>query len=246
MDNLIDSKQNKQKILEEFLKICALDGCSVESLKKSLKNCNIDENLHQLIFENGLLDLIDFYIDSYNQKILKIINKNYPDFLKLKIRQKIKIASFVRFEIESENKIAIQRIINFCLDPKNFINCEYNFRPLSLGLKINYKIADFIWSMIGDKSTDFNFYTKRLTLSKILLRTLFVFLKDDASDLKTTSDFLDNQIKKVMEFEKFKANIKNFSSQIKEKLYQFHFKENGELKSPKEIFKDLPFIRLFK
>ena len=38
----------------------------------------------------------------------------------------------------------------------------------------------------------------------------------------------------------------DFSSQIKEKLYQFHLKENGELKSPKEIFKDLPFIRLFK
>ncbi len=246
MDNLIDSNENKQKILEEFLKICALDGCSIESLKKSIKNCNIDENLHQCIFENGLLDLIDFYVDSYNQKILEIINKNHPDFLKLKIRQKIKIAAFTRFKVESENKIAIQRIINFCLDPKNFINSEYNLKPISLGLKINYKIADFIWLTIKDESTDFNFYTKRLTLSKILLRTMFVFLKDDSSDLKNTSDFLDAQITKVMEFEKFKANVKNFSSQIKEKLYQFHLKENGELKSPKEIFKDLPFIRLFK
>jgi ubiquinone biosynthesis protein COQ9 len=246
MDNLIDSDSNKQKILEEFLKICAFEGCNIDSLKKSLKNCNIDENLYAIIFENGLLDLIDFYIANYNQKILKIINENYPEFSKLKIRQKIKIASFARFEIEAKNKIAIQRIINFCLNPKNLINSEYNLRPLSLGLKINYKIADFIWLTIGDKSTDFNFYTKRLILSKILLRTVFVFLKDDSRDLKNTSDFLDNQIKKVMEFEKYKANIKNFSSQIKERLYQFHFKENGELKSPKEIFKDLPFIRLFK
>ena len=34
-----------------------------------------------------------------------------------------------------------------------------------------------------------------------------VFLKDDSSDLKNTSDFLDAQITKVMEFEKFKASM---------------------------------------
>ncbi len=246
MDNLIDSEKNKQRILEEFLKVCALDGCNIESLKKSLRNCDIDEKFHQLIFENGLIDLINFYIANYNQKSLEIINRNYPEFLTFKIRQKIKILSLARFKVETANKIAIQRIINFCLDLKNFIDSEYNFRPLTLGLELNYKIADFIWLAIQDKSTDFNFYTKRLTLSKIFLRTLFVFLKDDSDNLENTSAFLDNQIEKVMKFEKYKAKIKNFSSQIKEKLYQFHFKENGELKSPKEIFKDLPFIRLFK
>lgn len=246
MDNLIDSDENKEIILEEFLEVATSDGCTNQALKKAFTNCEIDPNLINVFFENGLVDLINFYISNYNQKALEKINEDYPNFSRLKVRQKIKLLTLARFEVEIDNKTPIRRIINFCLNPKNIINSEYHAKPLELGLIINYKIADFIWHAINDKSTNFSFYTKRLILSKIVFRTIFAFLVDESDDLKDTSDFLDQEIERVMKFEKHKQNIKNFSSQIKEKLYQFSHKENNQLKSLKEIFKDLPFIRLFK
>ena len=78
-----------------------------------------------------------------------------------------------------------------------------------------------------------------MTLGKIILRTVLVFLKDQSKNLDQTKNFIDSQIEKVMKFEKRKAQIKKFTSEV-------FLNEKGELKSPKQIVKKLPFIRLIK
>jgi ubiquinone biosynthesis protein COQ9 len=102
-----------------------------------------------------------------------------------------------------------------------------------------FKIADFIWREIRDQSTDFNFYTKRLTLAKIILRSLLVFVKDDSENFTKTKNFIDSQIANVMKFEKRKMQVKKIVTAA-------FLNENGGLKSPKEIVKNLPFFRLIK
>lgn len=242
---ILDSNENKEKILKEFLQICQIEGWNVDSIKKALKNSEIEEKFHSLIFENGIVDLIEFYIDSYNEKMAEEINKNQPDFHTKKIREKIKIAVFTRFLIERENKIAIQRLANFLVNYRN-LSINYGANPLFFSLKSCYKIADFIWFFIHDKSTDFNFYSKRLVLSKIILRSIFVFLKDETEDLSKTSVFIDAQIAKVMKFEETKFKIKKFFSDKKETAQNICLNENGDLKSLKNFVKDLPFFRLIK
>jgi ubiquinone biosynthesis protein COQ9 len=242
---IFDSIETKQKILSQFLELVEFDSWSEETLKKAIRNSNIDDKFQNLIFENGCLDLIKFYIDQQNIKSSQLIEK-IPDFKNLKIRDKIKKSLYSRFEVELENKIALQRLVNFYLDPNNFLSIKYGPKPLLQSLKSCYKIADFIWYNIGDKSTDFNFYTKRITLSKIILCSLFVFLRDDNSEFERTKRFIDIQIEKVMNFEKRKAKIKDMSSKVKSGFLEFILDENGLPKSPKKILKNLPFIRLFK
>lgn len=241
---IIDSYENKIKILQEFLKICQFEGWSEEALDMALKNCQIDEKLKNLIFENGCLSLAEFYIESQNDLTLRKI-KDDGDFSSQKIRDKIRILLYERFEIEKEHKIALQRLVNFYVNPKNFTTIKYGPKPLAEGLKTGIKIADFMWRAIGDQSTDFNFYTKRLTLAKIILRSLIVFLKDDSSDLNKTKKFIDLEIEKVMRFAKCKAQVKQSFSSLKAGAAHFCLNENGSLKSAKEIVKSLPFIRLF-
>lgn len=242
---IFDSTETKQKILSQFLELVEFDGWSEETLKKAIRNSNIDDKFQNLIFENGCLDLIKFYIDQQNIKSAKLIEK-ISDFKNLKIRDKIRNSLYLRFEVELENKIILQRLVNFYLDPNNFLSIKHGPKPLLQSFKSCYKIADFIWYNIGDKSTDFNFYTKRITLSKIILRSLFVFLKDDSNNFERTKNFIDNQIEKVMNFEKRKAKIKDMSSKVKSGFLEFVLDENGLPKSPKKILKNLPFIRLFK
>jgi ubiquinone biosynthesis protein COQ9 len=242
---IFDSLETKQKVLSHFLEIAAFDGWSEETLKKSINACDIDDKFKNLIFENGCLDLIEFYIEQQNQQSAKMLAQN-PDFKDLKIRDKIKSSLYFRFEVEAQNKVVLQRLINFYLDPKNFLSVERGPRPLIQSLKSCYKIADFIWYNIGDKSTDFNFYTKRLTLSKIILRSLFVFLKDDSENLEKTKNFIDLQIENVMKFEKRKTQFKAISKKIKNGALELVLDDSGTLKPPSKIFKNLPFIRLFK
>jgi ubiquinone biosynthesis protein COQ9 len=240
---LIDCAENKEKILLEFLKICAFDGWNKESLIKAFQACKIDEVFYSLVFPNDCLDLASFYIDYQNTKSIAVL-KNIEDFSAQKIRDKIRFSLYARFLVEKENKLALQRLLNFYIDCKNFTSVGRGIKPISQGLKSCYDIADFIWFNIGDQSTDFNFYTKRFTLGKIIFRSLFVFLKDDSLDLQKTKKFIDNEIEKVMNFAKRKAQIKKFTENFTKTFGDFIFDDKGCLKPSRKIIKSLPFFRL--
>ncbi len=235
---LLDSHETKEKVLAEFLKICTFDGWNDSVLSQAVYNSGISESFTNLIFENGCLEIAEFYIQSQNKKASEKI-KAIENFHTQKIRDKIRLALYARFEIEKDNQVAIQRFINFYLDPKNFTSFEVGARPAIQGMRNCFKIADFIWREIRDQSTDFNFYTKRLTLAKIILRSLLVFVKDDSENFTKTKNFIDSQIANVMKFEKRKMQVKKIVTAA-------FLNENGGLKSPKEIVKNLPFFRLIK
>jgi ubiquinone biosynthesis protein COQ9 len=235
---LLDSNKTKEKILAEFLPIAALEGWNKDALLKAFSGCEIEAKFADLIFENGCLDLAEFYVDFQNKKTAEHLAK-IENFHTEKTRQKIRLALYTRFEVEKNNQLALQRLKNFYLNPKNFTSFEIGPKPLMQGLKACYKIADFIWKEIDDQSTDFNFYTKRLTLAKIILRSFAVFIKDDSKDFSKTKSFIDSQIELVMKFEKCKQRAKQVFTEI-------FLNQNKAPKSAKEFIKNLPFFRLIK
>ena len=84
-----------------------------------------------------------------------------------------------------------------------------NALPLNApdGAKMLWQTADRIWTLLGDTSEDFNWYTKRMTLSGVIGSTLLFWLGDDSHDTQATWDFLDRRIGDVMQFEKAKARV---------------------------------------
>ena len=90
-----------------------------------------------------------------------------------------------------------------------------------------------MWRIAGDTSTDFNHYTKRLTLGGVYASTLLVWLDDQTEGWTDTAAFLDRRIDDVMKFEKVKAQWKG----------QEHFSVTrflGRLRYPREIRLALP------
>ncbi|MGZ5792675.1 MAG: COQ9 family protein, partial [Croceibacterium sp.] len=65
--------------------------------------------------------------------------------------------------------------------------------------------ADAMWRLAGDKTTDYNHYTKRAILAGVYAATLAVFVDDKSDDKAETRAFLDRRIEGVMKFEKAKA-----------------------------------------
>ena len=66
-----------------------------------------------------------------------------------------------------------------------------------------------MWKAISDPSTDFNFYTKRITLSAVYTSTFLIWLGDESENSDQTWEFLDRRIENVMQFEKLKAKCRN-------------------------------------
>ena len=54
-----------------------------------------------------------------------------------------------------------------------------------------------MWRAAGDTSTDYNFYTKRVTLSAVYSATLLAFLSDNSADMEETEAFLDRRLADV-------------------------------------------------
>lgn len=212
---LIDSLENKQKILSNFLEICIFDGWNEKALEKSLEKSGIDTKLSNFIFENGCLDVADFFIREIDEK-MKIAAINL-DFSQMKIRDKIKNLVKIRLEINQEYKPQLVKLVQF-----------YSSKNILHALKNAYKTADLMWKTIGDNSVDFSFYSKRIILAKIYIRVLYYFVSDSSENYQKTLSLLDNQIEKVMQFTAFKFRVKNIISS-----------------SPKSLIKKLPFFRLY-
>jgi ubiquinone biosynthesis protein COQ9 len=67
-----------------------------------------------------------------------------------------------------------------------------------------------MWYAAGDKSTDFNFYTKRATLAGVYSATLLYWLNDRSAGSEATWAFLDRRIDNVMAFEKLKSQVRSW------------------------------------
>ncbi len=223
---MINSKNNKQKILEAFLKNCLLNGWNDENLKNSAREVGFSEMDLDLFFKNGVYSLIDFFIDEGNKELEEKAKE--IDLKSLKIRDKIKELVKLRLLIEAENKKALRVLITIS---KGVIITKL--------LKSSYKISDKIWQIAGDKSnsSDFNFYSKRFILSKVFSKTLRCFISDNSVNNKKSWDLLDNEIEKVMRIGKIKMQIQTCTNKLKECTFSNSFM--------KENFKKLPFIRLF-
>lgn len=247
---IIDSFKNKQKILDNFLKIVAFEDWSKETLILATKNANIDEKLLPIIFENDILSLIEFITQSRCQQLKKIVDEN-QDFNAKKTHEKISYLIFSLLNLDKNNKIALKRLANFYLNPKNFISTK-NFqdslglKPLQQGLKELYFVSDFLWNLCLDKSTDFNFYSKRITLSKLLFRCFIFYINDDSENSIKTQNFIDSKINNIITFAKIKNSSKKKINDLKNLLNENLINQNFDIKNPINILKNLPFLRLVK
>ena len=137
--------------------------------------------------------MIDAYIDAVDREL----ETRWPaeDLAALKIRERIRTLVWARIEIMADAREAVRRALAILAMPQN----------LPLALRIGWRTADRMWRLAGDTSTDFNHYTKRMTLSAVYGSTLLVWLDDDSEGWVETAAFLDRRIDDVMSFEKWKG-----------------------------------------
>jgi len=145
-------------------------------------------------------------IDTYIQEVDRALEAYFTParLAKLKIRQKIRDLIWRRLEIMGPAREAVRRGLAVLAMPQN----------LPLALRVSWRSADLMWRIAGDTSTDFNHYTKRITLGAVYGSTLLVWLDDQSEGWSDTAAFLDRRIDDVMRFEKFKADWRGSSEHL--------------------------------
>ena len=169
------------------------DGWTPKAVDAAAAQLAIDPALARLAFPKTKIDMIDAYIAAVDAAMLAEFP---PDRIAaMKIRDRIRAQLWFRLETMAPAREALRSALAILAMPQN----------APRALKIGWRTADIIWRNAGDTATDYNHYTKRLTLSAVYASTLLTWLDDQSEEFADTSAFLDRRLGNVLSFEKFKA-----------------------------------------
>lgn len=186
MTEAYDRDADRARLLEAALDHVAFDGWSETALRAAAEDAGIPLERALNAFPGGAVELIAFHSETADQAMIEALARE--PLSEMKVREKAARAIRLRLEANLRHREAIRAALTTLMMPQN----------AALSARLLYKTVDAIWYAIGDRSTDFNFYTKRGLLAGVYTATLFYWLNDKSEGTTATWSFLDRRIAEVM------------------------------------------------
>jgi ubiquinone biosynthesis protein COQ9 len=202
MESASPLEQLRRRVALAVGENAVFDGWTRAAVDSAAGQLGIDPVQARLAMPKNQAGMIDTYIQEVDRALEAYFT---PERLGgMKIREKIRGLVWRRLEVMGPAREAVRRALAILAMPQN----------LPLALSISWRTADVMWRIAGDRSTDFNHYTKRMTLGAVYGSTLLVWLDDSSEGWSETAAFLDRRIDDVMRFEKFKADWRGSSDHL--------------------------------
>lgn len=173
----------------------AFDGWSESAVRDAAQAAGIDPAAALFAFSGGSMQMIEAWVTSVDAAMVQALPAERIG--NLKIRERIRTLVQFRLDAIASQKEALRRAQAIMAMPQN----------MARSLRLGWRSADAMWRLAGDTATDYNHYTKRMTLGSIYAATLAVYVNDTSEDHADTRAFLDRRIEGIMKFEKAKAQL---------------------------------------
>lgn len=183
------------RLLDAAMMHVAFDGWSETTFRAAVQDAEVNPTVARALFPRGAVDLAIAYHKRGDALMLKALQE--ADLSEMRFRDRIAFAVRARIEA-AEDREAVRRGTTLFALPLHAAD----------GAKLIWGTCDAIWTALGDKSDDVNWYTKRMTLSAVYSSTVLYWLGDDSLGSEATWEFLDRRIENVMQFEKAKAGVR--------------------------------------
>jgi ubiquinone biosynthesis protein COQ9 len=202
MDSPGPLEQLRRRVALAVGENAVFDGWTRQAVETAAEQLGVDPLQARLAMPKTQAAMIDVYVQEVDRALEAWFT---PQRLSgMKVREKIRALVWHRLEIMGPAREAVRRALAVLAMPQN----------LPLGFRISWRSADLMWRIAGDTSTDFNHYTKRMTLGAVYGSTLLVWLDDQSEGWSESAAFLDRRIDDVMRFEKFKADWRGSSEHL--------------------------------
>lgn len=181
-----DSESIRERLLEASLKHVPFDGWSLRSLRAGADDLGLSHAVALNAFPGGGAELLEAFSRDMDQRMLAELETR--DLEALRLRDKVSLAVRTRLELLEPHQEAVRRGLGFLALPFN----------AALATRLLYRTVDAIWHGVGDRSTDHNFYSKRLLLAGVYSATLLVWLNDHSERRAETWAFLERRLDNVL------------------------------------------------
>lgn len=186
--------EKRYELMGHILPHVALTGWGAEALWKGAHDMNISPEEALLWVGTRPVTMITLWRHMIIEDIKALPVPHGP------IKERMTALVMGHFQACENHKNIIIQTIKFSINPLNS----------PLGISFLHSIINALWSQAGDKSTDFNYYTKRLVLGHIYVATLMYWLKDTSFQSLKTQKFLEKQLDFVLSKKSIKSFIKRF------------------------------------
>lgn len=182
-------------LLDAALVHVPFDGWSPATFSAACTDTGTDPAAARAACPRGAVDLaLDFHARGDAAMLARMRS---ADLSALRFRDRIAAAIRFRLEAVAEDKEIVRRGTTLFALPHLAAD----------GAKAIWGTADAIWTELGDRSDDFNWYSKRATLSGVYGATVLYWLGDQSEDHAETWAFLDRRIEDVMRIETAKKKV---------------------------------------
>ena len=190
---IFDNNQTRFELIRAMLTHVPFDGWTWEAMEQGAKDIGFEKkktpflriNIYKSLFKNGSIDFIDIFSELIDLEVKEKYELIEPK--PERIPEKIKKIIMIRLNLCEKYKEAVRSSISLTAIPKN----------TKISFNILYRTCNNMWRMAGDKSTDFSFYTRRMSLAAVYTSTLLFWLNDKSNDNVETEFFLDRRLNDI-------------------------------------------------
>jgi ubiquinone biosynthesis protein COQ9 len=179
-------QESRDRLLLAALPHITFDGWTDRAFLAGIADCGMAASDFRRFFPGGARDAIDHFSGWADRRMVAGLAGHAVG--ELAIRERVALAVRLRFEALAPHREGVRRTLGLLALPPN----------AALGARCLYRTVDSLWHAIGDRSVDFNFYTKRALLAAILSTTTLYWLDDTTDDCEASWAFLDRRIADVM------------------------------------------------
>jgi ubiquinone biosynthesis protein COQ9 len=175
------AEQERERLVAAILPDVAFDGWSRHALRNAARRADIPPGEALALFPRGATDLIAAFSHWADYHMLeRLAASTLPDSLS----RRVALALRLRFELLAPRREAMRRGLSVLTMPQN----------VPLGLRLLYDTVDAVWHGVGDQSSDFSFYTKRMTLAGIYGAATLFWLDDRSPGCADTDAFIERRL----------------------------------------------------
>lgn len=178
------------------------EGWTRASLEAGARELGLGPGEVERAFPNGVREAIDLWTAIADEEMLAELAT--VDLNALKMRERIGLAIKIRLMQNASHREALRRALSLLALPTN----------AGLGLRLLYRTVDAIWYGVGDRATDFSFYTKRALLAAVYSATVLYWIEDRSEGFTETWSFLDRRIADVMRIPKLTGRLRRAADAI--------------------------------
>jgi ubiquinone biosynthesis protein COQ9 len=178
---------SKPALIKAALAQMGKHGWTETALASAAEAEGFSAGVYRAYFPAGLQDFNNAFHEWVDEGMNAALAKQ-PEFETSKIREKIFRCVMARLKTIQPYRGAAAALLGRQFMP-------WNAAKGIVGLT---HAADAMWKAAGDRSTDYNYYTKRLLLSGVYVATLRVWVKDESAHHADTEAFLRRRIEDVL------------------------------------------------